>query len=248
MRIKARLEKLERENKLMKQVALTAFCALYAVCAVAQTTIETDGDVEAQGFIGDGSQVTNVDAVTLGGEVKGSFATAAELLAAIEALDNPDGPCFDTTHRFVDCGNGTVTDTVTGVIWLYDANCFAAQAWPPANESVAALADGSCGLTDGSRAGDWRLPTKEEWEGIVDSTCTNSPKILGNQSPTTGCYKDDLDPDSEWASGVQSAFYWSSTSFALFTDTAWAVVMDNGVVTFGAKSVNFRVWPVRGGQ
>ena len=77
MRIKARLEKLERENKLMKQVALTAFCALYAVCAVAQTTIETDGDVEAQGFIGDGSQVTNVDAVTLGGEVKGSFATAA---------------------------------------------------------------------------------------------------------------------------------------------------------------------------
>ena len=34
-----------------------------------------------------------------------------------------DGPCFDNTNRYVDCGNGTVTDTVTGLIWLQQADC-----------------------------------------------------------------------------------------------------------------------------
>jgi hypothetical protein len=33
-----------------------------------------------------------------------------------------DPPCFDNLNRYVDCGNGTVTgtvtDTVTGLIWL----------------------------------------------------------------------------------------------------------------------------------
>ena len=33
-------------------------------------------------------------------------------------------PCFDLTHRYVDCANGTVTDTVTGLIWLKNAELF----------------------------------------------------------------------------------------------------------------------------
>ena len=28
-----------------------------------------------------------------------------------------DAPCFHNTNRYVNCGNGTVTDTVTGLIW-----------------------------------------------------------------------------------------------------------------------------------
>ena len=30
---------------------------------------------------------------------------------------------FDNANRLVDCGNGTVTDTATGLIWLKNANC-----------------------------------------------------------------------------------------------------------------------------
>ena len=32
-------------------------------------------------------------------------------------------PCFDDANRYVDCENGTVTDTVTGLIWLKNAGC-----------------------------------------------------------------------------------------------------------------------------
>ena len=74
-----------------------------------------------------------------------------------------NGPCFDDTNRYVNCGNGTVTDTVTGLIWLQDADCIPVGHWAAANEAAATLKDGDCGLTDGSTAGDWRLPTKDEW-------------------------------------------------------------------------------------
>src|SRR5262249_32071128 len=47
-----------------------------------------------------------------------------------------DGPCFDNANRYVDCGNGTVTDTVTGLIWLKQWNCLATDnAWAAANQA-----------------------------------------------------------------------------------------------------------------
>jgi hypothetical protein len=156
---------------------------------------------------------------------------------------NPDPPCFNTSERFVDCGNGTVTDTVTGLIYLENVNCFGTQDWPTANQTAAALADGSCGLTDGSRAGDWRAPTEEEWQGIARSACS-APKIVGNDTDSsTSCYSDD-----PWASGVQSSSYWSSTTYTDFTGNALIMEMDEGNVSVLNKSFSRRVWPVRGGQ
>ena len=61
-------------------VALT--CAGWTVQAVAQTTISTDGNVEAQSFIGDGSQVTEVDAQLLDGMDSADFAQEADLTSA----------------------------------------------------------------------------------------------------------------------------------------------------------------------
>ena len=49
-----------------------------------------------------------------------------------------DGPCFDNTNRYVDCGNGTVTDTVTGLIWLKQADCLGINDWAAANQAAAA--------------------------------------------------------------------------------------------------------------
>lgn len=34
-----------------------------------------------------------------------------------------DGPCFSNDSRIADCGNGTLTDSVTGLIWLADPDC-----------------------------------------------------------------------------------------------------------------------------
>jgi hypothetical protein len=156
----------------------------------------------------------------------------------------PDPPCFNTTQRFVDCGNGTVADTASGLIYLKNANCFGEQDWPTANESAAALAPGQCGLSDNSRPGDWRLQTEEEWDGILDSTCTTDPEIVGNGTPLPGCYGDA--PANEWASGVVSSDYWSST-----TDAPWTarfVMLSFGGVGNNDKLSDKYVWPVRDGQ
>src|SRR5262245_62774603 len=91
-------------------------------------------------------------------------AVAAIGLSAAPSRRAADPPCFDNANRFVNCGNGTVTDTVTGLVWLRNANCFDVKSYANANRSAANLQTGRCGLTDGSAVGDWRLPTRAEWE------------------------------------------------------------------------------------
>jgi hypothetical protein len=59
--------------------------------------------------------------------------------------------------------DGTVTvGGLSGLVWLKNANCFGEQNYSQAVSSARNLKSGSCGLTDGSKAGDWRLPTIEE--------------------------------------------------------------------------------------
>jgi hypothetical protein len=55
--------------------------------------------------------------------------------------------------RFKDNGNGTVTDKLTKLIWLKNANAFGLQTWEQALADANALASGSSGLTDRSKAG-----------------------------------------------------------------------------------------------
>lgn len=82
--------------------------------------------------------------------------------------------------RFLDNGDGTFTDILTGLIWMRDPECGYLNAenfetgerpgntWRDALLVVATLAEGVCGLTDGSVAGDWRLPNVLELGSIVD--------------------------------------------------------------------------------
>jgi hypothetical protein len=72
------------------------------------------------------------------------------------------------TPRFTDNGNGTVKDNLTGLTWLQDLDCFGVRSWLDAIADAASLASGACGLTDGSVAGDWRLPNVRELESLTD--------------------------------------------------------------------------------
>ena len=56
--------------------------------------------------------------------------------------------------RFTDNEDGTVTDNLTGLLWLKNANCFGSTTWSQAVSYCNGLASGSCGLTDDSDAGD----------------------------------------------------------------------------------------------
>ena len=134
--------------------------------------------------------------------------------------------------RFEDNGDGTITDHLTGLVWLLNAGCAGQMNWNDALAYCNNLASGSCGLTDGSAAGDWRLPNIIELESLVNAEESNFAVWLNLQG----------------FSNVQSSNYWSATTNAYNTDYAWNVYMDFGDVYFNHKSNSRYVWPVRAGQ
>lgn len=155
----------------------------------------------------------------------------------------------DEDHRFIDCGNGTVHDTVTGLLWLKDANCLrvplgddGSRDWWEASAFSASLGDGSCGLSDHSQAGDWRLPSRDEWTSILNEACTEDPEIAGR---TGGCY---ASTGESWAIDVVPDHYWSSTSDAFGATTADLSSGKLGSAGRGGGLSPKYVWPVRDGQ
>ena len=152
--------------------------------------------------------------------------------------------------RFTDNKDGTVSDNLTGLIWLKDANCVDAAGgiargggslnWPSALTWCNNLASGKCGLSDNSVAGDWRLPNINELRSLIDYS-RNDPGL----------------PIGHPFSNVQSAWYWSSTSNPVYAAGAFNVGMSRGSIRvigkigFPASRVDNKfdsalgVWPVR---
>jgi hypothetical protein len=149
--------------------------------------------------------------------------------------------------RFVDNTDGTVTDMLTGLVWLKNANCATgAMTWQTGLDFANSLYDGSvghnggdCGLTDTSVAGAWRLPSVNELQSLIDYEYF-SP-ALSNAAGTGQWTEGDV------FAGVQSSVYWSSTSFALYSSVAWGVYLAPGLVYSYDKADAYDVWPVRGG-
>jgi hypothetical protein len=154
------------------------------------------------------------------------------------------GPCIDKNVRYKDCGNGTVTDTVTGLIWLKQSNCLPNADFQGATKAVAALKQGDCMLTDGSAPGDWRLPTKAEW----DETMKNALSSLGCKGPTLTNDAGDACISAGPTSfvGVEADYYWSNTPEG--KDQMYFGDLDHGHTLKGNLFNSLRVWPVRGGQ
>jgi hypothetical protein len=137
-----------------------------------------------------------------------------------------------TGVRFTDNGDGTVTDNLTALIWLKSADCLGQGNWATALNNANALANGSCGLSDGSIAGQWRLPNVNELHSLID---------LAQFGPAL--------PAGHPFTGVQSEYYWTSTTTAAFTPSAWSVYLPTGLVINVFKpTASLYVWPVRGGQ
>ncbi len=164
--------------------------------------------------------------------------------AAGGARGRAAAPCVDKTKRYNDCGNGTVTDSLTGLVWLKKSNCLPSADFEAAKKAVAGLKNGDCMLTDASSPGDWRLPTQKEWETTMEKALD-----MGCSGPTltndagTGCMT--AGPSSFM--DVEADYYWSSTTLE-GQDRAYFGDIDHGHVLNGAFTTSLRVWPVRGGQ
>jgi hypothetical protein len=135
------------------------------------------------------------------------------------------------TTRFTNNTNGTITDNLTGLVWLRNADCFNTQDWATALTDANALANGTCGLIDGSIAGAWRLPNAVELESLLDIALTG-PAL----------------PSGHPFINVQSNRYWSSSTDAATNASAWYADMNSGAVGSNDKAAGtYYVWPVRGG-
>jgi hypothetical protein len=143
--------------------------------------------------------------------------------------------------RFVVNGDGTVTDMLTGLVWLRNANCFWYRTWTQALADANSLASGACGLSDGSVAGEWRLPSVNELASLA--YLEHSSPALSNAAGT-----------GQWTEGdaftsVRTDFqYWSSSSHAYDPSSAWSVYFYAGNPDALIKAGGLYVWPVRGGR
>ena len=134
-----------------------------------------------------------------------------------------------TAPRFIDNGDGTVADNLTGLIWMKDAGSIGASYWGDAVQICSTLANGSYGLSDASYAGDWRLPNVRELNSLIDY----------------GHYNYAL-PDGHLFINVMYN-YWSSTTYAGNPGSAIYLNPINGLMSFANKAGNVYVVCVRNG-
>ena len=110
------------------------------------------------------------------------------------------------SSRFVDNGDGTVTDNTLRLMWSKETNSSRNVNHEKATQICAELA--LAGHTD------WRLPTREELLSIVDLT------------------KHDPAVDKERFPDTQSAPYWTSTLCAWASSYAWIVNFYYGYASY----------------
>jgi hypothetical protein len=128
--------------------------------------------------------------------------------------------------RFTDNLNGTVTDNLTGLVWLLDAGRFSNRGWNPALNACNNLADDGVDLTDGSVAGDWRLPNSKELRRLIDFSNSNPALPTGHPFIVPA-----------------GAVFWTSTTATNNTGRAWTI--DEGEMLNDPKGRPNGVWPVR---
>ncbi len=117
----------------------------------------------------------------------------------------------------------TVTDNLTGLVWARNASLGGLMNWGAAVDYCTNLEYGGYS--------DWRLPNRHELFSLLDD---------GKNNPSL--------PDGHPFSGVQSSWYWTSTTDAGNTDRGWCIGLGTGILWYYDKDPNnFYVWPVRGG-
>ena len=141
-------------------------------------------------------------------------------------------PSTTPAGRFLVHGNGTVTDTATGLIWAQCAEGLSGSACTEGTAAIFTWADALIRARDSTHAGytDWRLPNVKELSSIVEERCY-APAINLAVFPNT--------PSSD---------FWSASPYGYSSDGAWNVDFSYGIAYGGSHSGYSHVRLVRSGQ
>jgi hypothetical protein len=162
--------------------------------------------------------------------------------------------------RYMDNGNGTITDLNTGLVWekkvqdgglhdwsnKYEWSCLAACA--PMELTIwdwldFVNAEGGVGFAGHN---DWRIPNVKELQSIVDYGVGNS---TGTQPTVAEAFNNGVAGfcDALSCSRTQPDVYWSSSTLAAAPVAAWGVFFNFGFVSNVGKTGTDFVRAVRGG-
>jgi hypothetical protein len=156
--------------------------------------------------------------------------------ATVHAACDSNIPASTPDSQLIDNGDGTVTDSKTGLMWkqcvegLSGSTCATGTAdtftWQAALQQPGTVNGGGgfAGYTD------WRLPDIAELESLVEKQC-HSPAINTTRFPNT-----------------PSSTVWSGSPYAHYSGIAWYVGFNNGYSNFGYRFGNYGVRLVRSGQ
>lgn len=137
--------------------------------------------------------------------------------------------------RFKDNGDGTVTDTITGLMWTKDAQLGGEiPAWEKARGYVGAM---NAGKNENYGHTDWRIPDLKEIEKFTEGT-----EEYGPASPTG-------DPFVNVKANQTSYFCWNKEARKYGTGMVWDVFKWSGRLRSRSGEIeNTFIWPVRGGS
>ena len=193
--------------------------------------------------IGDNGAVYSVVVSNSAGTATSSSATLSVFATRYSEVANASGGTYAKTE--------CVKDNITGLVWEgktaspatsrlgtstytnYDSTS-SAQKSNGTNPTQAEIdaSTNSIGYRNSVRTSnlcgytDWRLPTKEELQGILASS--GSPRI-----------------DTTWFPNTQAFAYWSSSPYVGGSYDAWVVSFYNGYVNYGYRSSYYHVRLVR---
>ena len=249
------------KNRIIKPIALLA-CFLATVVPWVPALAENQGDVTGDNKVGMAEAIHALQVVAgMSPAVINAAPAPLAVTGQTVSLVNGDDGYHEAgiprpATRFVDNGDGTVTDNLTGLIWLQNADCTTcysgdpastnARTWDAAVTSAHNLANGFCGLSDGSAAGDWRLPNILELLSIVDFGSTSPFDTFADPYGTDGSTRLFTGPNGV-NHNLFNVKWWSGTYFGANNLAAWYVDM-SAITEISADlraSNSFHVWPVR---
>ncbi|MCK6556790.1 DUF1566 domain-containing protein [Candidatus Binatia bacterium] len=241
--------------------AASATCPDAPLAASAyKDVIDEHSDNIAQALGGGGLEDCDADLATCTADLAACYA-----LPAAQRLKTGQTLCYDAigtpiacagsgqdgefqkgvARAYVDNGDGTVTDTKTGLMWeklsddgsIHDRDDY--YTWTAAVTTKIATLNGGGGFAGYT---DWRLPNINELQSLVNYGAS-SPAIDAafNTACAASC-------TVTTCSCTVSAYYWSSTTTQDYPNFAWDVTFGIGLVVAYDKSGTNYVRAVRGGS